>query len=550
MAEVQLDAAVPGGRKKWVALGVLALGLSMVVLDGTIVAVSLPVIIEDLQLNFTQAQWITSVYAVVLAALLITSGRLGDRLGRRNLFALGVLVFLAGSVLAAVATSSWPLIWGRIVQGVGAALVMPGTLATMNAIFRGRDRVIAFAVWGSVISGVAAIGPLLGGWLTTEHTWPWIFLVNIPLGIVVLIGLLLFVPETRMGKAAPGLDVDGFLLSAAGFGLAVFALIEGQTYGWWKPLRDFPMPGFTWTANAPVSPIPVLLALGVLALVLFIRWERHRNLIGRSALLDPGLFTIPSFRWGNVAAFAVALGEFGLLFVLPLFMVNVLGLSTLHAGYVLAAMAVGAFLAAGIAEGLVRKVGPVRVVQIGLGIEAVAIALTALFVTPHISPWWLAALLAAYGVGLGMASAQLTGTVLADVPEDSSGQGSATQSTVRQVGSAFGIALIGGMLSVALGHDLHKRLEDVPDLSEENADTIATATRESAGGAIEGVREHGGVADVLDALCAGFTDSTRTTLLAATVFLLLGLAAATRIPHQTRVTGAEPATGDAADPTD
>ncbi|QLY32448.1 DHA2 family efflux MFS transporter permease subunit [Nocardia huaxiensis] len=537
MTEAELEAAVPMGRKKWFALGVLALGLSMVVLDGTIVSVSLPVIIGDLDLNFTQAQWITSIYAVVLAALLITSGRLGDRLGRRNMFALGVLVFLAGSVLAAMATSIWPLILGRVVQGIGAAGVMPGTLATMNAIFRGRDRIIAFAVWGSVISGVAAIGPLLGGWITTYYTWPWIFLVNIPLGVLVLIGLILFVPETRMGKAAPGLDVDGFLLSAAGFALLVFALIEGQTYGWWKPLHEFPLAGWTWPVTAPISPIPVLLALGVLCLVLFIRWEQHRNLIGRSALLDPALFKIKSFRWGNITAFAVALGEFGLLFVLPLFMVNVLGLSTLGAGYVLAAMAVGAFLAAGIAEGLVHKFGPVRVVQIGLAIEAVAIALAALVVTPDISGWWLAILLFGYGVGLGMASAQLTGAVLADVPTVASGQGSATQSTVRQVGSAFGTAVIGALLSVSLGHDLTKQLDTVPNLSAETVDTLATATRESAGGAIAGVRDHDHAGPILDALCRGFTDATRTTLLAAALFLLLGLAAATRIPNSPRATG-------------
>ncbi|MEC3951721.1 MFS transporter [Nocardia sp. CDC153] len=536
MTETQLDL----GRKKWITLGVLALGLSMVVLDGTIVAVSLPVIIAELQLNFTQAQWINSIYAVVLAALLITSGRLGDRLGRRTMFALGVVVFLLGSVLAARAHGAWPLILGRIVQGIGAAGVMPGTLATVNAIFRGRDRVIAFAVWGSVISGVAAVGPLLGGWLTTYFTWPWIFLVNLPLGALVLIGLVLFVPETRMGKAAPGLDVDGFLLSAAGFALLVFALIEGQTYGWWQPLREFPLAGWNWPTTAPISPIPILLALGVLALLLFLRWEQHRVLIGRSALLDPALFRIPSFRWGNITAFMVALGEFGLLFVLPLFMVNVLGLSTLGAGYVLAAMAVGAFLAAGIAEGLVRKFGPVRVVQLGLAFEAVAVALTALFVTPHLSGWWLAVLLIGYGIGLGMASAQLTGTVLADVPPDNSGQGSATQSTVRQVGSAFGTALIGALLSAALAHDLPKRLSKVPDLPKQSADTLAIATRESAGGAIAGVREHHGAAAILDALTRAFTDSTRTTLLAAALFLLLGLASATLIPNR-------PYTGEPAD---
>ncbi|MEV6767616.1 MFS transporter [Nocardia sp. NPDC051030] len=529
MAEVELEGPIQG-RTRWIALGVLALGLSMVVLDGTIVAVSLPVIIADLQLNFTQAQWITSIYSVVLAALLITAGRLGDRLGRRLLFALGVLIFLAGSLLAAAATGAWPLILGRIVQGIGGAAVLPGTLSTVNALFRGRDRVIAFAVWGSVISGVAAIGPLVGGWLTTNYTWPWIFLVNIPLGVVVLIGLLLFVPETKMGSHAPGLDVDGFLLSAAGFALLVFALIEGQTYGWWKPLRDFPIAGFTWSRDAPISPIPILLLLGALVLYAFLRWETHRNLIQRSALMNPKLFAIPGFRWGNITAFSVALGEFGLLFVLPLFMVNVLGLSTLRAGVVLAAMAVGAFLAAGIAEGLVRTWGAVRVVQLGLAFEAVGVGIAALVVTPHISEWWLAVVLVCYGIGLGMASAQLTGTVLADVPPEQSGQASATQSTVRQVGSAFGTALVGALLSVSLGHDLPRRLDAVHNLGDQNADTLATATRESAGGTIPVVRGHDGAAAVLDALCRGFTDATRTTLLAAALFLLLGLAAATRIP--------------------
>uniref|UniRef100_UPI000AFEBDB6 MFS transporter n=1 Tax=Nocardia jejuensis TaxID=328049 RepID=UPI000AFEBDB6 len=279
-----------------------------------------------------------------------------------------------------------------------------------------------------------------------------------------------------------------------------------------------------------------LLVLGLLALYAFVRWEIHRNLIHRSALMNPKLFAIPSFRWGNVTAFAVAVGEFGLLFVLPLYMVNVLDLSTLRAGVVLAFMAAGAFVAAGVAEGLVRRYGPVRVVQIGLGLEAIGIAIAAIVVTPHISEWWLAAVLVCYGLGLGMASAQLTGTVLADVPPEQSGQGSATQSTVRQVGSAMGTALVGALLSVSLGHALPRQLDTVNDLQDQNADTLATATRESAGGTISVVRDHDGAPVVLDALERGFTDATRTTLLAAALFLLLGLAAATRIPAGSGVT--------------
>ncbi|MBF6330524.1 MFS transporter [Nocardia transvalensis] len=530
MTGTEQDVAVRLGSRRWWALGVLALGLSMVVLDGTIVGVSLPVIIDDLGLNFTQAQWVNSIYAVVFAALLITAGRLGDRLGRRRVFAFGVVVFVAGSLLAAAAHEPGTLIWGRIVQGVGGAAVLPGTLSTVNAVFRGRDRVIAFAVWGSVMSGMAAIGPLLGGWLTTSFTWPWIFLVNVPIGVVVLIGIAAVVPETRAPGHAHGVDVDGFLLSAAGFALVVFALIEGQTYGWWRPLREFELLGLTWSTRAASSPIPLLLMLGVALLVLFVRWEMHRARVERSALLDLSLFAIPAFRWGNTAAFVVALGEFGLLFVLPLFMVNVLGLSTLSSGVVLAAMAVGAFVAGGATEGLARKLGPVRIVRLGLGIEAVAVAVTALFVSPHISPWLLAALLACYGVGLGLASAQLTGTVLAGVPPAASGQGSATQSTVRQVGSALGAAVLGGILSGFLGRFLPHRLSEVPGLSDDAADQVATATRASAGGAIAGLRSHHGVEQVVDALSRAFTDATRLSMLGAALFLLLGFLAVTRIP--------------------
>ncbi|MFF0489807.1 MFS transporter [Nocardia sp. NPDC004068] len=525
-----VEAEVGVGWRRWGALGVLALGLAMVVLDGTIVNVSLPVIIGDLGLGFTQAQWVNSVYAVVFAALLITAGRVGDRWGRRKVFAVGVVVFVVGSLIAAGADAPGTLIWGRIVQGVGGAAVLPGTLSTVNAMFRDRDRVIAFAVWGSVMSGMAAIGPLLGGWLTTSFTWPWIFLVNLPIGVVVLAGIVTLVPETRETEHARGVDVDGFLLSAAGFALVVFALIEGQTYGWWRPLRDFHLLGITWSKNFVLSAIPILLVVGLVLLALFLRWERHREQVNRSALLDLSLFERPAFRWGNTAAFVIALGEFGLLFVLPLFLVDVLGLSPLRAGLVLAAMALGAFVAGGLTEALGRRLGPVRIVRLGVAIEAVAIAITALCVSAHISPWLLALLLACYGVGLGFASAQLAGTVLAGVPPEASGQGSATQSTVRQLGSALGAAVLGGVLSIGLGRFLADRLGDVPGLPANAADEVAEATRSSAGGAITGLRDQQGTGAVVDALSRGFADATRLTMLVAAVFLLLGFLAATRIP--------------------
>lgn len=529
-------------RRSWIGLGVLAAGLSMIVVDGTIVGVALPVIIADLDLDLTDAQWVNSVYSVVFAALLLTAGRLGDRLGRRTIFILGVLVFLTGSVFAALASDATSLIIARVIQGVGGAFVLPTTLSSVNATFRGKDRIVAFAVWGSVISGMAAVGPLLGGWLTTYFTWPWIFIVNIPIGIAVIIGAVYAVRETRATITEPGLDVDGLLLSVIGFGGVIFALIEGQSLGWWKPIAPFNVFGFDWPADAPVSVVPVVGAIGVLCLLLFVVWERHRARGShRSALLDLTLFSVPTFSWGNLTALTVAIGEFGLLLVLPLFLVNALGLTTMGAGLVLAAMALGAFASGAAARHVAAAFGAPRTVILGLALEAVGVAVVAFALSATVSPWLLAVLLAIYGAGLGLASAQLTGTVLADIPTDKSGQGSATQSTVRQLGAALGSAVLGAVLSISLAQHLTGSLEPVAAVPPPVQEQLVTATRDSAGGTISGIRAQGedgkfGPAgpEVTSALSEGFADATRIALLVAAGFLALGLVSATALNARSR----------------
>ncbi|MBD8078312.1 DHA2 family efflux MFS transporter permease subunit [Cellulosimicrobium arenosum] len=525
---------------RWAALVVLSVALSMVVIDGTIVAVALPDIVADLDLGLSDAQWVSASYAVVLAGLLLSAGRLGDRLGRRRLLVIGVVAFLVGSLLSAAADDGGTLIGGRLVQGLGAAAILPSTLSTVNATFRGTDRAAAFGVWGAVISGAAAIGPLAGGWLTTSFTWPWIFLVNLPIGVGVVVCAYLWVPETRAHVTAPGLDVDGLLLSGLGFGALVFGLIEGQSLGWWAPKTDLTVGGFTWSTSAPVSPVPVLLALAVVLLVTFVLWERHRARIGRSALLDLDLFRIPTFRWGNVAATAVAVGEFGIIFVLPLFLVNVLALSTMGAGLVLAAMAIGAFVSGASARHLAARVGAPLVVVIGLVLEVVGVVAVALVVTPSVSPWLLAGVLVVYGVGLGLASAQLTSTTLAQVPPAQSGQGSATQSTVRQVGSALGTALVGSALAVLIASTVPTALSG-QGLPDDQVTRLTDATSGSAGNVITGLRAQGTSGElgdqgpaVVDALSTGFADATRGSLLVAGVFLLLGLVAATAVVRASR----------------
>ena len=200
---------MPMDKRRWFGLAVLALGVAIIIVDATIVNVAIPSIIEELGIDLVEAEWVNTIYSLVFAALLITLGKTGDLYGRKRLFHAGIIVFTLASALAGQAPSAGWLIGARTLQGVGAAMILPATLSMVNATFQGRDRAIAFGIWGSVIGGMAALGPLLGGWLTTEHSWRWAFYINIPIGAVVILGSLLFVTDSRDENAARGFDVVG-----------------------------------------------------------------------------------------------------------------------------------------------------------------------------------------------------------------------------------------------------------------------------------------------------------------------------------------------------
>ncbi|MFN8098841.1 MAG: DHA2 family efflux MFS transporter permease subunit [Dermatophilaceae bacterium] len=533
--------AEPVNPRRWFALGILAAGLAMIVLDGTIVGVALPRIIADLGLDLTDAQWVNSLYSMIFAALLLTFGRVADRWGRRRVFVAGVVVFVAGSVIAGLADSASTLIAARALQGVGGAMILPTTLSTVNATFRGEDRAAAFGVWGAVMAGAAAIGPLLGGWLTTSFDWRWIFYVNVPIGVLILAGTAYAVTETRGAPGGPGVDVDGLLTSGIGLSLFVFALIEGRSLGWWQPAADFSVFGLTWPRSAPISIVPVAFAVAALFLALFILWERHRAHNGRDALLDLTLFRVPTFTWGNLTALTVAAGEFALVFLLPLYLVNVLGLDIMGAGFVLAAMAIGAFVSGASARHLAARMSPSAVVVVGLSLELAGVAATALLLGPTTSPWLIALPMAVYGVGLGLASAQLTSLVLGDIPAAQSGSASATQSTLRQIGSALGSAVAGTALAAALTDHLPGDLAAVRGLPSQVASQLASGTVDSAGGLIASLRDQGTTGRLgplgpaaTDALAAGFASATRSAVIVAALFLALGLLGALRVRAATR----------------
>lgn len=524
-----MQATVAPTRRNWVALGFVALGVAMIILDGTVVNVALPSMIKSLGLTTNDAEWVSAAYSLSVASLLILSGRFADRFGRKRLFLIGVAVFIGTSVLVGLSDASIDVIGARTAQGVGAALMLPSSLGILNATFTGKARAIAFAVWGGTIGGMAALGPLVGGWLTTYASWHWAFFINVPIGLLVLIGAALAVQETRDTTDGRGIDLPGTMLSMLGLLGVVFALIEGQRYGWVAPTAPFRIGGWTWPSQT-ISIALVAGIIGTLSLIGLVVVGRRRERAGKVAVINFSLFNLRSFSAGNVVALIVSLGEFGLLFTIPLFLQSVRGYDAMETGVILVALAAGSFVASGASAPMAHRFGPVRVLQLGMMLEVLGILTIGAVVSVTVTGWMLVPGLFIFGAGVGFATAQLTGVILSEVPVAESGQASAVQSTARQVGAAVGAAVLGTTLLISLGHAVQGQLEDrgVPAATAEQvANTVAT----SAGQVIPALAAEPGGDVLVAGASEGFATATRTVAVVAASLVFLGLLTSLRLPR-------------------
>ena len=524
MAEM---ATVLIGKRRWVALCFLALGVSMIILDATVVNVAIPTMVRDLGLSTNDAEWISAAYSLTFAALLILFGRLSDRFGRRLIFMTGVIVFVIASAFVALGMNATEIIGARALQGVGAAMILPSSLSIINAVFIGKSRAVAFAVWGGTIGGMAALGPVVGGWLTTYATWNWAFLINVPIGIIVLIGVLMSVPETKDLFARKGFDLEGTLLITLGLAGIVFAMIEGQRYGWVHPVNIFKVGSMEWPLEN-LSVVFVVGLLGLLALIALFVVEKKKAAAGKIVILDLRLFKIRTFGFGNAVALVVSLGEFGLLFAIPLFLQATRGYNALQTGVILLALAAGSFFASGMGAPLAQRMGPVRVLQLGMLLEAVGIFGLGFVLSTEITGWGMAPWLFIYGMGVGFATAQLTGVILSEVPVADSGQASAVQSTSRQVGAAIGTAIIGTTLIIGLGNVAVQLTERGVPAAE--AQQISDAVAGSAGQAIPALASMPNGAVLMEGASAGFASAITLVAWVAGIFVLLGFITSLTLP--------------------
>jgi EmrB/QacA subfamily drug resistance transporter len=417
--------------RKWRALTIVCTAVFMLLLDITVVNVALPDIQRQLHASFTDLQWVVDAYALLLATTMLNAGTLGDLLGRKRVFVAGVGLFTLASALCGAATTPLFLNLARGAQGIGGAIMFAVSLAILSQEFHGRERGTAFGIWGATIGAAVAIGPLVGGVITTYLGWRWIFFVNLPIGIVCIVGALRVLHESR-NEQSGGFDLPGFATLTGGLFALVLALLRGNDWG--------------WSSGRELT----LYAVGVVLLTAFVLVERRQS----EPMLDFSLFRVPTFAGAQIVAFVISSAMFAQFLYFTLYLQNVLGYSPVQAGLRFLPLSLPSFFVAPIAGRLSSRF-PVRAL-IGLGLGLVGVSLLLMHGLTPTSSWThlLPGVLVA-GVGIGLVNAPLASTAVSVVEPRRAGMASGVNNTFRQVGIATGIAGLGAIFQDKISSKLH-----------------------------------------------------------------------------------------------
>jgi EmrB/QacA subfamily drug resistance transporter len=520
---------------KWGGLIVLSLALAIILIDVTLLNVSLKAIIEDLNTDIQKIQWVITAYSLTLAALTITGGRLGDLFGRKRMFMLGALIFGIGSFIASISQSVPQLIVGEsIIEGVGAALMLPATASLLISKFRGRDRAIAFGVWGGVAGASTAIGPLLGGWLTTNYSWRWGFRINVFVVAILLAGSFL-IAECYDKEEKPTLDWIGVLLSSTGLFALVFGIIESSSYGWWTAKKPFTEFGMTMDLKVSVSAISI--AIGLVLLALFVLWERHVERRGRTPLVSLELFANRQFSAGMTTTAVTSMGQTGLIFSIPVFLQAVQGYDAFHTGLALVPSSIAAFFAAPAGAALSQRIPARYIIQGGLVLNAISYVVLRQALNINATAADLAPGLVLQGIGLGLVLAQINNVTLSAVSVQQAGEAAGVNNTGRQLGSTLGTAIIGAVLLSTISAGLVTGLQASKVIPPQFKDKIATSVSQQStavefgGGAVVGANVPVAIKDEITRVShESITGANKKVLLLGSFIALAGVLVSFGLP--------------------
>ncbi len=462
------------GFAKWGGLVVLTLALVIIIIDTTILNVAFSTILNDLHATIESMQWVITAYALMLAAFTITGGRLGDIFGRKRMFMLGAIIFAIGSFISSISHNVGTLILGEaIIEGIGAALMLPATSSLLITNYEGRDRATAFGVWGAAAGVASAIGPILGGYLTTDFSWRWGFRVNIVVTLLLLAGSYL-IHEAKETLKKTSIDFGGVVLSALGLLSIVFGIIKASDFGWIKSKEPFHLFGKV-VHLGQLSPTPLFVLLGLLILVWFCFYELRVSRKGDVPLIDLDIFKNRQFVVGAVTTGLTTLTMTGIIFTLPVFLESVRGYTALHTGVALLPLSAALLIASPLAVYLSRRIQPRYMIATGILMTAGAAVWMHFTITQTVSITQLMWPLSLYGFGIGLVLSQISNITLSAVSSEQAGEASGINNTVRQLGSTLGSAIIGAVLISVLVSNLRSGVQNSPALPEQSKTGITTA---------------------------------------------------------------------------
>jgi EmrB/QacA subfamily drug resistance transporter len=453
---------------KWGTLAALAAAQFLMVLDQAVMNVSISQLVEDFDTTVTTIQGVITLYTLVMAALMLTGGKIGDIIGRRRAFIIGLCIYAVGSGLTAIAPTVAVLTLGwSILEGIGAALVLPALAALIAGNFKGRERAAAYAVIGGVAGAGIAIGPILGGWATTEFTWRIVFVGEVVLVVVILAMSRLIADAAREGRK-PQLDVVGSVLVALGLSAIVFGILQASTWGLVTP-KDSPVTPFGFSLT------PFVIGAGFVLIWLFVRWQRRREATGRDPLVHLDLLRIPPLRAGLVNLVAQNLILMGVFFSVPLYLQLVLGLDALETGIKMLPVSIAMFIASALGSRLSLRYSVRTIIRAGLVVIAFAVVLLLATIEPTLASLPFAASMALLGVGMGLLASQLGNVVQSSVNASGRSEAGGLQYTGQMLGSSLGTALIGAIVLAGLTNAFLTGVANDERISDEVAAQVSVA---------------------------------------------------------------------------